>query len=261
MHQIIRTLFQRLILFFIWGWMFIVVGPVVLATSGTVSFEGSPAFASQRPCVQDDCFGSDTLGNPYLLASDIGCETNPVENECFCRPDLQEGAKSYLSSCVYSACNQMTLDVNSAIKIYTDYCTNNGFTAATTSSPASTTSGTRYSPATMTVTVVQTVSVAGAPQPTTTTSTSYLSSTQLPTSQTTSHTFIGQTTQSPTTTIITMASGSSNSSSGSSNGNGLDVGGIVGIVVGILGFLATAVGSWFSYKALKNKKTSSANIP
>lgn len=62
----------------------------------------------------------------------------------------------------------MTLDVNSAVKIYTDYCTSNGFTAAaaptTTSSPVSTTSGTQYyySPATVTVTVVQTFSVAGA---------------------------------------------------------------------------------------------------
>jgi hypothetical protein len=96
-----------------------------------------------------------------------------------------------------------------------------------------------------------------AAEPTTTTSTSYPSSTHPSTSQTTSHTFIGQTTQSPTTTTLAVASGSSNSG----NGNGLDVGGIVGIVVGILGFLATAVGSWFSYKALKNRKNSSANMP
>jgi hypothetical protein len=164
MPPIIQTVFQNLTLFFAWGWMFIVVSPMASATSGTVSLEGSSAFASQRPCVRDDCFGADTLGNPYLLASEIHCDSNSVENECFCRPDLQAGATSYLSSCVYSACDQMTLDVNSAIKIYTDYCTSNGFTAATTSSPVSTTSGTQYSPATMTVTVVQTVSVAGAPR-------------------------------------------------------------------------------------------------
>lgn len=164
MHPIIQTVSQSLTVFFVWGWMFIVTSPVASATSGTVSLEGSPAFASQRPCVRNDCFGSDTLGNPYLLASGIDCDSNPVENECFCRTDLQAGATSYLSSCVYSACDQMTLDVNSAVKIYTDYCTSNGFTVATTSSPVSTTSGTQYSPATITVTVVQTVSVAGAPR-------------------------------------------------------------------------------------------------
>jgi hypothetical protein len=163
MHQILQTVLQSF--FFVWGWMFIVVSPVALATSGTVSLEGSPAFASQRPCVRNDCFGADTLGNPYLVASKIGCDTNSVENECFCRPDLQAGATSYLSSCVYSACDQMTLDVNSAVKIYTDYCTSNGFTttAPNSSSSSPTTSGTQYySQATVTVTVVQTVSVAGA---------------------------------------------------------------------------------------------------
>lgn len=160
MHAIIQTLFQRLIiLFFIWG-------NIVFATSGTVSLEGSPAFASQRPCVTDDCFGADTLGNPYLVASKIGCDTNHVQNECFCRPDMQADAQAYLSSCVYSACDQKTLDVDSAVKLYTDYCTSNGYivTATTTAAPATTTtSGTRYySQATVTVTVVQTVSVAGA---------------------------------------------------------------------------------------------------
>jgi hypothetical protein len=53
----------------------------------------------------------------------------------------------------------MTLDVNSALKLYTDYCTSNGYTAAPTTIPASTTSS---GTPTVTVTVVQTVSVAGA---------------------------------------------------------------------------------------------------
>ncbi|KAI0533282.1 hypothetical protein GGR58DRAFT_123686 [Xylaria digitata] len=37
-------------------------------------------------------------------------------------------------------------------------------------------------------------------------------------------------------------------------GNGLGVGDIVGIVVGVLGFIATAIGTWFTYKSIMKKK-------
>jgi hypothetical protein len=45
------------------------------------------------------------------------------------------------------------------------------------------------------------------------------------------------------------------------DGSKLKVGEIVGIVVGILGFIATAVGSWFSYKTLMQRKRLAANPP
>ncbi|KAI0439586.1 hypothetical protein F4803DRAFT_31555 [Xylaria telfairii] len=36
--------------------------------------------------------------------------------------------------------------------------------------------------------------------------------------------------------------------------DGLGTGEIVGIVIGVLGFIATAIGTWFTYKAIRNKR-------
>lgn len=60
---------------------------------------------------------------------------------------------------------------------------------------------------------------------------------------------------------MTNSDKDSSSSSGFGNGEGddddddLDTKELVGIIVGILGFIATAVGAWFSYKALKVNKS------
>lgn len=131
---------------------------VRMVICASVTLTELPAYESQRPCVQS-CFywGSSTDGGPDLLADEIGCEVDPIENDCLCRPDLQGDANSYLRSCVNEDCEK-TLDVNSALKIYNDYCTNNGFTSdsTTTADP-----GTQDPPATVTVTTVYT---AGAPR-------------------------------------------------------------------------------------------------
>lgn len=52
-----------------------------------------------------------------------------------------------------------------------------------------------------------------------------------------------------------MNNGRDGSSTGSGKSDGkLGTGEIIGIVVGVLGFFATAVGAFFSYKALKVKR-------
>jgi type II secretory pathway pseudopilin PulG len=73
---------------------------------------------------------------------------------------------------------------------------------------------------------------------------------------------VPSTTQTTTTPTPTTSSGTGEGDKpGQGDGSRLEVGEIVGIVVGILGFIATAVGAWFSYKTLKQRKRLAANAP
>jgi hypothetical protein len=130
-----------------------------LVASATVTIEENPAFQSQRPCARG-CFMRFGAA-VYAVADAIGCEPNDPQNECVCRPDLQAGADVYIKSCVNNNCGKNTLDVNSAVSIYDSYCTSAGFLRETTV-PATTTSGTDNSPSTVTVTMLQTVTVSSA---------------------------------------------------------------------------------------------------
>jgi hypothetical protein len=123
------------------------------ASSQSVSITDESAFSSQRGCAQG-CMGSSNSG-PLFLASELSC-AQPYDNSCFCRSDLQQKAESYLKSCVNSACTN-TLDASSAVSIYDAYCTSAGFVkaAVTTGMPTSS----LYTPATVTVTMVETVAV------------------------------------------------------------------------------------------------------
>ncbi|CAI4214251.1 unnamed protein product [Parascedosporium putredinis] len=56
----------------------------------------------------------------------------------------------------------------------------------------------------------------------------------------------------------TPADGVPESNGNAANNDGLDTGDIVGVVVGILGFIATATGVWFGYKAIKVKRAAHA---
>ncbi|KAF9885256.1 hypothetical protein FE257_000616 [Aspergillus nanangensis] len=121
----------------------------------TVTLTNQPAYAAQRPCATD-CFyeGFSVDGGPDRLANQIGCDTDPIENECFCRPDMQQDAINNLQSCVNSACDSKTRDLDSALSVYNDYCTKNGYTREAITTPTSGTTTT--SPATVTVTVTVT---------------------------------------------------------------------------------------------------------
>jgi hypothetical protein len=100
----------------------------------TVTITAAPAYSQQRPCAQD-CFvwvyvaGVNTI---FQLAGNLGCDLNTLENGCFCRPDLESQATSFLSECVSASCTGNTaVDIQTAQSIYLDYCSNNGYTPAT----------------------------------------------------------------------------------------------------------------------------------
>ncbi|PKX89396.1 uncharacterized protein P174DRAFT_57499 [Aspergillus novofumigatus IBT 16806] len=131
------------------------------ADGTTATLTESAAYASQRPCAKR-CFywGSSSEGGPDYLAIGVGCQVDPIMNECICRSDLQQTADSFLRKCVSDKCGENAIDVSSAVSIYDDYCTSNGYTRAT-STAQTTSSGTPIAPATVTVTVVQTVLASG----------------------------------------------------------------------------------------------------
>ncbi|RFU30227.1 hypothetical protein B7463_g6107, partial [Scytalidium lignicola] len=233
-----------------------------LASCATATLTENPAYQSQRPCARN-CFyiGFSLNGGPDRLAQGIGCDVDPISNDCFCRPDLQQKADSYILSCVRSGCGN-TLDINSAVTIYDNYCTSAGFYRVT-DAPATTTAGTQDSPTTVTVTVVHTVSVSSAERrlkpplaeliaQTTSLISSSPTSTSTDTNSRVSSDGAGM------VTAPKPSSSGNNSSAGGNNssGNNLGTGEIIGIVVGILGFLVTAVGSWIAYKTYKNQRNS-----
>jgi hypothetical protein len=126
------------------------------ANAASVSLmDADPRYSSQRPCATG-CFyyGATSERSPDKLGREIDCGLSPIENECFCRPDLQAQADSFLSSCVNSRCDKKTVDIELARSIYNDYCTSNGYERAEVTGPAN--SGTQPIPATVTVTVVHT---------------------------------------------------------------------------------------------------------
>ncbi|KAH1423208.1 hypothetical protein KXV70_008887 [Aspergillus fumigatus] len=106
-----------------------------------------------------------------LLADRIGCEVDPIGNECICRLDLQQTADSFLRRCVSDNCGSHAFDVSSAVSIYAEYCTSNGYTRATstTQTTGTTSSGTPIASAAVTVNVMHgagvwgTTSAAGGP--------------------------------------------------------------------------------------------------
>lgn len=83
------------------------------------------------------------------IAKVISCQTQGINtgalDSCWCRPDLQPRAETYLSTCVSSSCKSgggaVTVDVSSAVSIYDNYCLGKGYTAnqSPQSVPATTT--------------------------------------------------------------------------------------------------------------------------
>jgi hypothetical protein len=135
------------------------------ADGTTATLTESTAYASQRPCAKR-CFYYGSHGGADLLAGEIGCALDPIENECICRSDLQQTADSFLRKCVSERCDANAIDISSAVSIYDAYCTSNGYTRATSTTQTkgatrTTSSGTPIAPATVTVTVVQTVLASG----------------------------------------------------------------------------------------------------
>jgi hypothetical protein len=98
-------------------------------TSATVSIYNSPTFTAQRLCAIE-CILCEygTYGQHDCIGTTLSC-SSPLENECYCRADLQSAAISYVASCVSSACSN-TNDVATAVGIYTQYCETADLTSA-----------------------------------------------------------------------------------------------------------------------------------
>lgn len=93
----------------------------VSQTTATVSIYNDSTFKAQRLCALECILCNyGTYGQHDCLASTLSC-SSPLENECYCRSDLQSAAISYIASCVSSACSN-TNDVATAVGIYTQYC-------------------------------------------------------------------------------------------------------------------------------------------
>jgi hypothetical protein len=132
-----------------------------LAFSQTVSIQNVPDYNSLRPCAMN-CIA--VFSAPDILAAAMNCDFHVIENDCFCRLDLQPNAESILYNNVLDSCTN-TLDANSAVSIYDTYCTSAGFdknaAAASTTGTGTPTSNT---PTTVTVTRVETVTVTSGQQ-------------------------------------------------------------------------------------------------
>jgi len=96
-------------------------------SSQTVSIQYVSAYTSQRDCAFA-CQGINP-DDADVIANYLTCDTEPLENSCFCRSDLQAKAENHISTCVQSMCGD-TEDATSAVSIYEAYCTSAGFQAA-----------------------------------------------------------------------------------------------------------------------------------
>ncbi|KAK0618917.1 hypothetical protein B0T14DRAFT_518253 [Immersiella caudata] len=108
-----------------------------------VSIDQSDIYRNQRECAGGCFISFDDIG--YPIAKKISCPTFKVQNDCFCRSDLQFEANSYISSCVNARCTRNSFDIDVATKLYDNYCTSNGYTrvAQSTPPPGTGTSSTR----------------------------------------------------------------------------------------------------------------------
>jgi len=80
----------------------------------TVSLDDLAIYSVQRACVRD---------RPYWLPDNVGCGGSTWCNDCFCRADTNATALSYLFSVIPRVCTSNTIDLKSAVLVYTMYCT------------------------------------------------------------------------------------------------------------------------------------------
>jgi hypothetical protein len=120
------------------------------------------AFAAQPICVQN-CFtaGYDNI-HCYtdVLGSFLGCPNTPCAtafaaiDSCYCRGDLQSAATELLGLCINELCSVGDNSVNlaTAVSMYSNYCQERGFSAAPASATAATTKQSKSSAVTSTIT-------------------------------------------------------------------------------------------------------------
>jgi hypothetical protein len=108
---------------------------------GTVTQEITTyaAYSQQKSCAQS-CFQTGGAFCPEdVLGAHIGCARSNVcesiswqaRNACYCSSALQIPAQEFLGSCISRACSiaDVSVDISSAVSIYSRYCGEKGYTA------------------------------------------------------------------------------------------------------------------------------------
>ncbi|KAH7323688.1 hypothetical protein BKA65DRAFT_511264 [Rhexocercosporidium sp. MPI-PUGE-AT-0058] len=153
------TLLSALLL---WPYLaMIVIGQVDIKT---VSLWTDDGLKIQPDCAQH-CHGDNYYGT-YGLCHFLGC-IDPWYNQCFCNPDRASVATSWVYSCVTSRCKD-TAVANSAVVLYTSYCSGAGYQfpgtniAVQTSNPAPEETGSSGGTVTKTSLVIATATATSA---------------------------------------------------------------------------------------------------
>ncbi|KAK2742541.1 hypothetical protein FQN55_007827 [Onygenales sp. PD_40] len=120
----------------------------------SVSIDQQQGYGNLRECAED-CFASG-ISPAWAISKELSCDPHDPVNKCFCRADLQPQAERYVSSCVSSACSN-TIDVSSAVSVYTAYCASAGYTRPKETQVSTTTGAFTVTVALATVTVERTV--------------------------------------------------------------------------------------------------------
>ncbi|KAM7201134.1 hypothetical protein V8F33_003546 [Rhypophila sp. PSN 637] len=225
----------------------------VLCDEGPVTIDQSDEYKQQRVCARR-CF-VDWNDPGYPIAEEISCPTFRVQNDCFCRPYLQQQAHQFVYTCISTRCGASD-DISVATKIYDDYCTSNGYTMTQKTPPSETqgapsiTSSTPGRPTSPSNPSQTSGSIPPAP---TTTSASGGAREQ---SSDTSGDDGGAREQSSDTSGDDGGAReqSSDTSGDDGGGNKLSGGELAGIIVGVISAVATVIGVFFAWKTYKKSK-------
>jgi len=172
--------------------------------TGTVSITAAPQYSVEAACVQS-CLYEPSLNQFYPdflgeLPNYLGCSSTGY-NECYCTSDVQDEASLILSTCVDAGCVG-TAQIGEAISVYNDYCVSAGYPRKNGNAVATTTNeGTTY-----------TTTINGVP--------------------------LTATVIDPGSTATGSSPGKSPSSSSSKSGSKVNIGLIVGAVLGGLALIA-----------------------
>jgi hypothetical protein len=90
------------------------------SADGTVSIAAFTSYIVQRLCVKD-CLWGGQPGGGVNLPGYLPCPA-PFSDSCMCRTDLAVTASTFLSSCVGKFCSSNSVDISSAIDLYSSYC-------------------------------------------------------------------------------------------------------------------------------------------
>lgn len=97
---------------------FLLLLPHHPTSSQSLSITNEAGYTSLRSCGRP-CFSG------FLdLPDNLQC-AYPYQNSCVCRQDLAPAASAFITSCVNSRCDSVTVDLNQAVSLFDGYCSRN----------------------------------------------------------------------------------------------------------------------------------------